>query len=143
MTTTQRRTMDEVFEVMTMEEYRKRVPFLQDIIREEELQKAQRRGQRRGLAEGRAEGRKRGLEHGLQRGLREGLRKGLRKGLAEGVQKGLAEGLRLGIVAQWAVRFGKPPGRTITARLARADVETLRSWTQRLVTARRPADVLA
>jgi hypothetical protein len=49
MTTAQRRQVDEVFEVISMKEYRKRVPFPQDIVREEELQKARRQGQRRGL----------------------------------------------------------------------------------------------
>ncbi|MCA3014316.1 MAG: hypothetical protein INH41_18185 [Myxococcaceae bacterium] len=89
------------------------------------------------LAQGLAEGRR----LGRRRGRVEGLHEGRQKGLHEGRQKGLAEGLRLAIVAQWEARFGKPAGRTVASRLARADVETLTTWTQRLVTAKRPADV--
>ncbi|MCU0701367.1 MAG: Rpn family recombination-promoting nuclease/putative transposase [Myxococcaceae bacterium] len=137
MTTAQRRQMNEVFEVISMEEYRRRVPFLQDIVREEELQKARLQGQRRGMTQGLAEGRKRGLQKGLHEGRQKGLHEGRQKGLHEGVH----EGLRMGILAQWGVRFGRRPARSVTTRLARADLETLMRWTQRLATAKRPSDV--
>lgn len=153
MTTAQRRRVNEAFEIISMEEYRKRVPFLQDIIREEALEEARTRAERRGLEKGLHRGLKKGLQQGLKQGLKQGLRKGLQRGLEQGREQGLergretgreagiVEGLRTALLVQWPLRFGVAPGRQVRARLERANAATLQRWTQQLALAKRPADV--
>jgi hypothetical protein len=137
MPATQRRRVNDAFQIMSMEEYRKKVPFLQDIIRKEALQAARVRGERLGHKEG--------LEKGLQKGLRQGLQKGLQQGLQEGLEAGLqqgqAEGLRQALVAVWQTRFRARPTRTARARFKAANATTLARWLERALTARRSADV--
>jgi hypothetical protein len=141
MTATQRRRVNDAFQIMSMEEYRKKVPFLQDIIRKEALQLARVRGERLGRKEGLEKGLQEGREQGLQKGLREGLEKGLEEGLQKGLEAGQAEGLRQALLAIWQTRFRARPTRTERARLKAANATTLARWLERALTARRSADV--
>jgi hypothetical protein len=133
--------MGDAFEIISMEEYRRRVLFLQDIIREEALAEARAKGERQGLKRGEAKGLVRGQTRGLKQGLQQGLQQGLENGLERGLNEGREEGLRTALLIQWPLRFGRAAGPRIRARLDRADFTTLKRWTQHLLTAKRPADV--
>jgi predicted transposase YdaD len=123
MTTAQKRQVVPVFEVMSMEEYRKRVPYLQDIV-------------------WRQEARKRGLREGRKRGIEEGRELGKSLGREEGRQEGRQEALREALLQMWEATLGKPPGKTAKGRIAKADEATLRQWLLNARTAKRPADIL-
>ncbi|MDX2011652.1 MAG: Rpn family recombination-promoting nuclease/putative transposase [Myxococcaceae bacterium] len=143
MTTSQRRKMNDAFEIISMKEYRKRVPFLQDIIREELIAEARARGEKAGLKKGTAKGLSQGRVLGRQQGRSIGRAEGRVEGLAEGRVEGVAEGLRTALLVQWPLRFGTAPGPRVQAQLQRATLATLKRWTKRLLTARRPADVFS
>lgn len=83
-------------------------------------------------------GERRGLKLGLAKGLEKGLEKGLKKGRAQGREETLRQLLRQVLLT----RFKKvSPG--VEARLAGADVATLKTWHQRALTARSLTAVFA
>ncbi|MEW6753029.1 MAG: Rpn family recombination-promoting nuclease/putative transposase [Candidatus Latescibacterota bacterium] len=87
-----------------------------------------------GLAEGRQEGR--------QEGLAEGLAEGRQEGLAEGLAEGRQEGEAAVLTRLMELRFGQLD-ESVRRRVAEADAETLLRWTDRVLTADRPEDVVA
>lgn len=91
----------------------------------------------------------RGLRQGLQEGLQEGLQQGLQEGLQEGLQQGLEQGLEQGRrqgEAAVLIRLMERKFGLLTEdqrrRIEAADAETLLNWSECILVAQSPDEVL-
>lgn len=66
---------------------------------------------------------------------------GIRKGLEQGRQEGLREGEAAVLLRLIERRFGKEAADASSPRLAQADADTLLSWSERILIARRVEEV--
>ncbi len=82
------------------------------------------------------------LDLGAKRGMQKGMQKGMEKGMQEGVQQGLLVGQRRLLGRQLRARFGDLP-LAVDERVARATVEQLENWAERVLTARTLDEVFA
>jgi len=80
----------------------------------------------------------------IAEGHKKGLAKGLEKGLEQGLEKGLGKGkvieARNILMRQLGIRFGELPAE-ITERIESADLETVHTWLDKLLTVSSLADL--
>jgi hypothetical protein len=76
-----------------------------------------------------------GIEKGLKQGLEQGLERGLAQGLAQGKQIGYREGEADLLLRLIGMKFGAEAVDTARQRIDAADSDTLRRWSERILTA--------
>ncbi len=90
-------------------------------------------------AQGMEQGREQGMEQGREQGMRQGMRQGMKQGMKQGRQQGIADML----LGQLAVKFGQTPSQAVRTRVAQADPDTLRRWSERILSAHSVQEVFA
>jgi len=88
------------------------------------------------------QGWEKGREEGWEKGRQEGRQEGREEGREEGRQEGRQEGQRLLLVRQLRLRFRRLP-RAVVARIEAAGPAELERWSERILTARTLAEVMA
>ncbi len=90
--------------------------------------------------QGADEGRKLGIDEGRKLGIDEGRKLGIDEGRKLGIDEGALNGRRETLLEQLGDRFGDVP-REFNTRIRQANVEELRQWSKKLLTAPTMADV--
>ncbi|MDN5869886.1 MAG: DUF4351 domain-containing protein, partial [Nitrococcus sp.] len=99
------------------------------------------RGLKQGLQQGLEQGKQQGLQQGLEQGKQQGLQQGLEQGKQQGLQQGLQQGEAAVLVRLLERKFGVLT-ESQRRRIETADAETLLSWSERILTAQSPDEVL-
>jgi len=80
-------------------------------------------------------------ERFIEQGVQRGIQQGVQQGIQQGTRQGLRQGEALVLLRQITLKFGEPP-EEVRARIEAADAETLLHWSERLLSAATPQEMM-
>jgi len=83
-----------------------------------------------------------GIKKGLRRGLERGVARGIKQGERQGVQQGVQQGEATVLLRLMRLKYGEPAVEAYRRRIEQADADTLLRWSERLLTADTPEQML-
>jgi flagellar biosynthesis/type III secretory pathway protein FliH len=108
----------------------------------EGLKAGKEQGIKAGKKAGKKEGIKAGKEQGIKAGKEQGIKAGKEQGIKEGKEQGIKEGEQALVRKLLVLRFGKLSA-DAERRIARASLDELERWAERVLTAKNLAAVFA